>query len=75
MLEKTGYDQSKWYICVDLKMVNFLLGQQSGFKYPCFLCMWDSRDRAHTLHEEGLAFAGGNGVLQRKERNQRSSGG
>ena len=24
-----------------------LLGQQSGFiKYPCFLCMWDSRDRA-----------------------------
>ena len=28
-------------------MVNFLLRQQSGFtKYPCFLCMWDSRDRA-----------------------------
>ena len=28
-------------------MVNFLLGQQSGFtKYPCFLCMWDSRDHA-----------------------------
>ena len=26
-------------------MVNFSLGQQSGFiKYPCFL--WDSRDRA-----------------------------
>jgi len=30
-------------------MINFLLGQQSGFtntKYSCFLCMWDSRDRA-----------------------------
>ena len=28
-------------------MVNFLLGKQFGFtKYPCFLCMWDSRDRA-----------------------------
>ena len=28
-------------------MVNFLLGQYSGFtKYPCFLCMWDSRDTA-----------------------------
>lgn len=28
-------------------MINFLLGQQSGFtKYPCFLCMWDSRDTA-----------------------------
>ena len=48
VLEKIGYDhQHKWFICVDLKMVNFLLGQQSGFtKYPCFLCMWDSGDRA-----------------------------
>ena len=26
-------------------MVNFLLGQQSGYKkFPCFLCQWDSRD-------------------------------
>ena len=47
VLEKIGYDQHKWFICVDLKMVNFLLGQQSAFtKYQCFLCMWDSRDRA-----------------------------
>ena len=47
VLEKIGYDQHKWFICVDLKMVNFLLGQQSGFtEYPYFLCMWDSRDRA-----------------------------
>ena len=46
VLEKISYEQHKWQICVDLKMVNFLLGQQSGFtKYPCFLCMWDSRDR------------------------------
>lgn len=47
VLEKIRYAQHQWLICVDLKMVNFLLGQQSGFtKYPCFLCMWDSRDRA-----------------------------
>ena len=47
VLEKIWYDQHGWYICVDLKMVNFLLGQQSGFtKNPCFMCMWDSRDRA-----------------------------
>ena len=31
VLEKIGYDQHKWFICVDLKMVNFLLGKQSGF--------------------------------------------
>ena len=48
VLEKSSYDQHKWLICVDLKMINFLLGRQSGFtKYPCFICLWDSRDRAH----------------------------
>ena len=27
-------------------MVNFLPGQRSGYtKYPCFLCLWDSRAR------------------------------
>ena len=47
VLEKIGYDQHLLFISVDLKMVNLLLGHQSGFtKYPCFLCMWDSRDRA-----------------------------
>lgn len=47
LLETICYCQHEWMICVDLKMVNFLLGQQSGFtKYPCFLCMWDSRDQA-----------------------------
>ena len=47
VLEKIRYDQHEWDICVDLNMVNSLLGQQSGFtKYPSFLCMWDSRDRA-----------------------------
>lgn len=48
VLDKIQYEQHQWIICVDFKMVNFLLGQQSGFtKYPCFICMWDSRDRAH----------------------------
>lgn len=54
VLEKIRYDQHEWLICVDLKMVNFLLGQQSGFtKFPCFLCLWDSRDRAqHYIKKE-----------------------
>jgi len=47
VLEKICYDQHEWLVCVDLKMVNIFLGQQSGFtKYPCFLCMWDSRATA-----------------------------
>ena len=32
----------------DLKMVNFFLGQQSSYwKYPCFLCYWDSKNKAN----------------------------
>jgi hypothetical protein len=44
VVEKIKYHQHQWSVCVDLKMVNFLLGQQGGYtKYPCFLCLWDSR--------------------------------
>ena len=33
-----------WVICVDLKMVNFLLGQQPDYaKFPSFLHLWDRR--------------------------------
>ena len=36
-LGKLCYMEHQWVICVDLKMVNFLLGQQSRcIKYPCF---------------------------------------
>ena len=43
VMNKIKYDEHKWVICVDLKMVNFLLGQQGGYtKYPCFICLWDS---------------------------------
>lgn len=46
VLELLKYKDHNWIICVDLKMVNFLLGQQGGYtKYPCFLCLWDSRAR------------------------------
>ena len=43
-----------WIICVHLKVVSFLLGQQKGYtKFPCFLCMWDSRDReSHWTRKE-----------------------
>ena len=41
-------------MCVDLKMVNFLLGEQGGHtKYPCFLCYWDSRsNEEHWVRKE-----------------------
>lgn len=44
VIELLQYDRHNCIICVDLKMVCFLLGQQRGYtKYPCFLCMRDSR--------------------------------
>ena len=39
------YHEQNWILCVDLKMVNFLFGQQSFYKPPCHLRMWDSQDR------------------------------
>ena len=40
------YHKHNWIICVDFKMVNYLLCQQKGFtKCPCYHCMWDSRAR------------------------------
>lgn len=46
LLEKIDYKSHQWQICGDLKIISMLLGQQSGFtKYPCYLCLWDSKDR------------------------------
>ena len=54
VLGKIKYQEHQWMICVDLKMVNFLLGQQSGYtKYPCFICLWDSRaSHEHWIRKE-----------------------
>ena len=46
LLSKLQYSTRTWKICVDFKVLNMILGQQSGFtKYPCFMCEWDSRDK------------------------------
>ena len=54
VLERLKYCVHQWLICVDLKIVNFLLGQQEGHtKYPCFLCYWDSRgNEEHWVRKE-----------------------
>ncbi|GBO17803.1 hypothetical protein AVEN_147697-1 [Araneus ventricosus] len=46
ILEKINYQEYRWMVCGDFKMLTMLLGQQAGYpKYPCFLCLWDSRNR------------------------------
>ncbi|GBL75125.1 hypothetical protein AVEN_194382-1 [Araneus ventricosus] len=49
ILEKIKYKEHRWMVCRDFKMLTMLLGQQAGYtKFPCFLCLWDSR--AKDLH-------------------------
>lgn len=48
VFNKLGYQNHKWLVCGDLKVLCMLLGQQGGYtKFPCFLCLWDSRDRSN----------------------------
>jgi len=46
LLGKIMYDEFKWKLCGDLKVVALLLGMQLGYtKYCCFLCELESRDK------------------------------
>ena len=42
---------------MDLQMVNFLLGQQSGYtKFPRFLFLWESRSQDQHYAKKGQNF-------------------
>ena len=46
LLEKIKYADHQSKSCEALKIVTIILGEQEGFtKNPCFLCLWNSRDR------------------------------
>lgn len=48
ILKKIKYNEQKWKICCDLKVVNILQGVISNGGYPkyfCFICNWDSRSK------------------------------
>ena len=48
---------NNWIICENLKMINFLLCQQSGYiRYPCFPSLWDSRVKHRHWVEKTLSF-------------------
>lgn len=49
ILELIQYNNFKFKIVADFKVIAILMGLQSGYtKFCCFLCLWDSR--AHALH-------------------------
>ncbi|GBN73404.1 hypothetical protein AVEN_261739-1 [Araneus ventricosus] len=40
MILEKNYQEHRWIVCEDFKMLTMLLGQQAGYtKYPCFLCL------------------------------------
>ena len=44
VMNKLCCSEHNWAICVDIKIINFLLGQQGGYtKNSSFFCYWDSR--------------------------------
>ena len=44
LLSALKYDDYGWDVIGYFKMVSFLMGLQGGFtKFPCFLCLKDSR--------------------------------
>lgn len=51
LLESVKYREYNWELIGDFKMVGFLMGLQGGYtKYPCYLCLWDSRaDSKHYI--------------------------
>ena len=51
---KTKYNEHKWIVCGDLKVLSMLLDQHGGYtKYPCFWCLWDSKAKnKHWIREK-----------------------
>ena len=46
LLGNIKYDEFKWKLFGDLKVVALLIGMQLGYtKYRCYLCEWDVRDK------------------------------
>ena len=70
VLTKLDYSKNNWVICGDLKVFSMLLGQQGGYaKYPCCLCLWDSRARKEhwqrkTWPERGEFIVGENNIMK-----------
>ena len=54
LLSLIQYSTHELKMCVDFKVLNILLGKQSGFrKYPCFVSEWNSRDRINHWIKRG----------------------
>lgn len=57
VMEKIKYLEHNWVICVDLKTVNFLLGQQCSYsKNLCFIYLSNSRETEHCTGKDWVSM-------------------
>lgn len=48
MMDLIHYNRYEFKVVADFKVISILMGLQGGnTKYPCFLCLYDSRDYSH----------------------------
>lgn len=53
MLNALKYKDYRWEVIRYLKIELFLIGLQGSFiKYPCHICLWDSRDTEERYHRK-----------------------
>ncbi|KAJ8677122.1 hypothetical protein QAD02_012909 [Eretmocerus hayati] len=46
LLNKVNYEEYRWGICGDFKIISMILGLQLGYtRHMCFLCEWNSRSK------------------------------
>lgn len=46
ILDAINYNQHKWKVCCDLKVVALLTGVKQGYsRHQCFLCVWEGRKK------------------------------
>lgn len=54
LLQFIRYDNYKWKVCCDLKVVNILCGLQPGWPhFFCFKCDWDTREKVNHYTYKG----------------------
>ena len=67
LMTKIKYFYRNWLICGYLKVLCVLLDQQGGYiKYPCFLCLWDSRAKTKQWEQK-------NGLREKNLRREKHS--
>jgi len=67
IIDLTKFNDDKWQICCDLKVVSLLFGLQTGFtSHMCIYCHWNSRDVNKVWEKKFTKRTTGNTTLGEK---------